>query len=55
MTSDTTPAQQTPPGARTMPDKPTVDGLEDVWGQVWKERGTYMFDRERAQIGRAHV
>ncbi|WP_313489992.1 valine--tRNA ligase [Dermacoccus nishinomiyaensis] len=56
MTSDTTPAQQTPPGARTMPDKPTVDGLEDVWGQVWKERGTYMFDRERAlQLPREQV
>ena len=56
MTSDTTPAQRTPPGARTMPDKPTVDGLEDVWGQVWKERGTYMFDRERAlQLPREQV
>lgn len=31
-----------------MPDKPTVDGLEDTWGEVWKQNGTYTFDRERA-------
>ena len=31
-----------------MPDKPTVDGLEDTWGAVWKQNGTYTFDRERA-------
>ncbi|YAL84261.1 valine--tRNA ligase [Dermacoccaceae bacterium W4C1] len=31
-----------------VPDKPTVDGLEDKWGQVWTEQGTYDFDRERA-------
>lgn len=33
---------------KTVPDKPTVDGLEDKWGQVWREQGTYAFDRERA-------
>ncbi|TWP37654.1 valine--tRNA ligase [Leekyejoonella antrihumi] len=31
-----------------LPDKPTVDGLEDRWGKVWQEQGTYRFDRERA-------
>ena len=31
-----------------VPDKPTVDGLEDKWGAVWQEQGTYAFDRERA-------
>ncbi|MBZ4496925.1 valine--tRNA ligase [Dermacoccus sp. Tok2021] len=42
MTADSTPT------ARPMPDKPTVDGLEDTWGAVWKQNGTYTFDRERA-------
>lgn len=31
-----------------IPDKPTVDGLEDKWAAVWRERDTYKFDRERA-------
>ncbi len=33
--------------ARTpqVPDKPTLDGVEDRWAQVWEERGTYRFDR----------
>ncbi|WP_446664363.1 valine--tRNA ligase [Flexivirga sp. B27] len=31
-----------------IPDKPTVDGLEDKWGAVWRENDTYKFDRERA-------
>ncbi|GAA3688623.1 valine--tRNA ligase [Yimella sp. RIT 621] len=31
-----------------VPDKPTVDGLEDKWGAVWQEQETYAFDRERA-------
>jgi valyl-tRNA synthetase len=31
-----------------MPDKPTVDGLEDVWGPVWEQDGTYRFDRDSA-------
>ncbi len=28
-----------------VPDKPTVDGLEDVWVTRWRERDTYAFDR----------
>lgn len=35
------------PPAR-IPDRPTLDGLEERWGQVWREQGTYAFDRERA-------
>ncbi|AKU19082.1 valine--tRNA ligase [Luteipulveratus mongoliensis] len=31
-----------------VPDKPTVDGLEDRWGAVWTEQKTYAFDRARA-------
>ncbi|MBA8991416.1 valyl-tRNA synthetase [Curtobacterium pusillum] len=30
---------------KPMPEKPTVDGLEDVWGPVWEQDGTYRFDR----------
>ena len=33
---------------KPMPDKPTVDGLEDVWGPVWEQEGTYRFDRDSA-------
>ena len=28
-----------------MPDKPTLDGLEDKWSAVWREQQTYAFDR----------
>ncbi len=31
-----------------IPDKPTVDGLEEKWGAVWESEGTYRFDREAA-------
>jgi len=34
--------------AVTMPDKPSVDGLEDKWARVWAEQGTYTFDRTAA-------
>jgi len=35
-----------------MPDKPTLDGLEATWDRVWREQGTYAFDRtaDRADI-----
>ena len=42
MTAETTP---TP---RPMPDKPTVDGLEETWSSVWRNAGTFDFDRARA-------
>jgi valyl-tRNA synthetase len=40
------------PTSPRVPDKPTLDGLEDRWVEVWRERGTYDFDRtaERAQV-----
>ncbi|MGH3097516.1 MAG: valine--tRNA ligase [Streptosporangiales bacterium] len=28
-----------------IPDKPTLDGLEDKWSRAWAEQGTYAFDR----------
>ncbi len=39
------------PRATSIPDRPTVDGLEDKWGAVWRAEGTYRFDRERALAG----
>lgn len=38
-------------GAATIPDKPSIEGLEDKWAQVWREQGTYTFDRAKA-LGR---
>lgn len=35
-------------GAATIPDKPSIDGLEDKWAQVWRDQGTYAFDRVAA-------
>jgi len=34
--------------AAAIPDKPSIDGLEDKWMQVWAEQGTYTFDRTAA-------
>ncbi|MDN5790106.1 MAG: valine--tRNA ligase [Micrococcales bacterium] len=31
-----------------IPERPTLDGLEDKWLQVWQDEGTYTFDRARA-------
>lgn len=28
-----------------LPDKPTLDGVEDRWAQRWEEAGTFRFDR----------
>ncbi len=42
----------TPPSpTHSIPDRPTVDGLEDKWGAVWEAQGTYRFDRARALAG----
>ncbi|WP_462418007.1 valine--tRNA ligase [Kytococcus sp. Marseille-QA3725] len=34
--------------AQQLPDKPSVDGLEDRWTAVWQDEDTYAFDRARA-------
>jgi valyl-tRNA synthetase len=39
----------TTPAPRRIPDKPTLDGLEDKWTAVWEEQGTYRFDRTKAR------
>ncbi|EWT00473.1 valine--tRNA ligase [Intrasporangium oryzae NRRL B-24470] len=31
-----------------IPERPTLDGIEEKWMQVWAQEGTYTFDRERA-------
>jgi len=41
-------SQQHAVTAVNMPDKPSIDGLEDKWMQVWAEQGTYTFDRAAA-------
>ena len=28
-----------------VPERPTLDGLEAVWGERWEREGTYRFDR----------
>ncbi len=35
-----------------MPEKPSLDGIEEKWARVWKDQGTYAFDRtaERADV-----
>ncbi|MCA0179157.1 MAG: valine--tRNA ligase [Actinobacteria bacterium] len=43
----TTPAPQPP----ALPERPTLDGLEEKWGAVWREQGTYAFDRDAALAG----
>ena len=40
MSTDTTPLT-----AHQVPDKPSLDGLEATWDAVWREQGTYAFDR----------
>ena len=30
---------------RPVPEKPTVDGLEEIWQERWAESGVYVFDR----------
>src|ERR1700709_75727 len=35
-------------GTPPIPDKPVLEGLEGKWGEVWKAKDTYRFDRESA-------
>ncbi|HET8615857.1 MAG TPA: valine--tRNA ligase [Actinomycetales bacterium] len=37
------------PTTPQVPEKPTLDGLEERWGAVWQEQGTYAFDRTAAR------
>ncbi|NLA35143.1 MAG: valine--tRNA ligase [Actinobacteria bacterium] len=42
----------TPKSERSIPDKPGLEGLEEKWGSVWADAGTYRFDRSatRAEV-----
>ncbi|GAA3770342.1 valine--tRNA ligase [Microbacterium kribbense] len=33
----------------SIPDKPALEGLEAKWDAVWREQGTYLFDRDAAK------
>ena len=37
-----------PASTSRIPERPTLDGLEEKWMQVWADEGTYAFDRARA-------
>jgi len=44
------------PTTSRIPERPTLDGLEEKWMQVWKDEQTYAFDRTRAlQLPREQV
>ncbi|MFI2752805.1 valine--tRNA ligase [Cellulomonas sp. P22] len=47
LSADTSPAATTPPRttAQQVPDKVSLDGLEQRWDSAWTEQGTYAFDR----------
>jgi valyl-tRNA synthetase len=32
-----------------IPEKPSIDGIESKWQQLWDEQGTYRFDRSRSR------
>jgi len=38
----------TPPSR--VPDKPTLDGVEDTWDAAWQEQGVYRFDRTAERV-----
>lgn len=38
-----------PPDRWSVPQKPTLDGLEDRWVSEWENEGTYRFDRTRTR------
>ena len=35
----------------SIPDKPTLDGIESEWARVWDEERTYAFDRTASREG----
>ncbi len=39
----------TPAPDSRVPEKPTIDGIEDRWAQVWESEGTYRFDRSKTR------
>ncbi|HSN05804.1 MAG TPA: valine--tRNA ligase [Candidatus Angelobacter sp.] len=39
----------TPAPDSRVPEKPTIDGIEDRWAGVWEQDGTYRFDRTKTR------
>lgn len=39
------------PSAARIPERPSLDGLEEKWDRVWREQRTYAFDRDAALAG----
>lgn len=39
----------------SIPDRPSLDGLEDKWGQVWREQRTYAYERTGERTRRDRV
>ena len=37
------------PANLTMPEKPTLDGIEDRWAAAWDAQGSYLFDRSKTR------
>lgn len=33
-----------------VPERPTLDGIEERWARRWQEEGTYAFDRDKATV-----
>ena len=33
----------------TVPDKPTIEGLESKWDDIWNAQGVYRFDRSKGR------
>jgi len=48
LTPPSTPAPATPV-ARAVPEKVSLDGIEERWTAAWEERGTYRFDRAKSR------
>ncbi len=48
MTTSTPARAAASSAAPQIPERPSVDGLEEKWAQVWKRQGTYTFDRTAA-------
>ena len=35
--------------ASKIPDKPSLDGIEEIWSNHWEKNGTYSFDRSKTR------
>ena len=36
----------------TIPERPTLEGLDERWSEAWEANGTYCFDRTRERAER---